>query len=318
MATEHDNDDLLADLLMEKPQEEDDEVQFDPKETKAFRDQISQLERENKGLLKGVQEERRKRQELKGRLDQVTTTVNSILETRQNLGQTSSEEAASKLKGIPVEFTEEGDAYVPSDKLETLTSKYEEEIAALKEELNATRATSSAEREYENVVQSILGEKEEYTPSYQKYRSARKWVEDAVVDWSVQNNVNTTISSGQALDYVFSDEQIAGEFAQRFPGMDLASVVQAQDSTWHFRRMLDSVAGTLQSLHDAPKDGRFQRVMNKPSSLGRTANAKGGEPDLVQRVGSLSATDLLKLTDEQVAALEKFMLNEEQSDGISF
>jgi hypothetical protein len=65
-------------------------------------------------------------------------------------------------------------------------------------------------------------------------------------------------------------------------------------------------------------DGRFRKVMSKPSGLGKSANAKGGELSLAERVGSLSATDIMKLSDEQLEALTKFMEDDEQRDGIEW
>lgn len=315
----YDEIDELDDLLLP----EDDktpEDQFDGEEVKSLRDKIAELEKENKGLLKATQAERQKRQQIKGRLDQVTTTVNSILEQRQQAAeqfQTQQEKSASAFDGIPVEFTEDGDAYIPSERLKEITAPYEDEINNLKNELDSTRTSVSADRQYQQTIQSLVGEKPEYSDAFRKYQAARKWVNDAVIDWSSQNNVTRALNSGEALDHVF-DEDLTNEFNKRFPDVDLASVVTAEDSTWHFKQMLSKLSEAADALKEAPRDGRFQRVLHKPSSLGKSANAKGGELGLVEKVGSLSATDIMSLGDEQIAALEKFMLSDEQNDGIKF
>lgn len=310
--------DPLADLLMPKEEPKVDDVTFDPKEVSDLKAVVEQMKTEKQGLLKATQEERRKRQEMKGRLDQVTTTVNSILEQRESLADSQSQAAKDEatLDGIPVEFTEDGDAFVPTDKLNSLTSKYEDEIAALKDELYATRDSQASQVEYDQAVAAMVGEKPEYAEAHRRYQASRKWISDRVTDWSKQNNVNRPLTSGEALTHVL-DKDAELEFKEQFPDLDMVSITTAEDSPWHFKTMLQKTSDALNELVAAPKDSRFQRVVNKPSSLGKSANAQGGQPSLTEKLGSLSATDILKFSDAEIDALSRH-LSEEEKDGIDW
>jgi hypothetical protein len=64
-------------------------------------------------------------------------------------------------------------------------------------------------------------------------------------------------------------------------------------------------------------DSRFQKVLNKPSGLGETANAKA-EVSVVEKAGNLGSIDIMALSDEAAEQLEKAMLREENAEGITF
>jgi hypothetical protein len=314
-----DDRDLLEDLLL--PKDPEPTPGLDPKEMEDLKAQLAESQTAQKGLLKNVQEERRKRQEIKGRLDQVTTTVNSILEQRENLAAQNLEPQAQKdkdaVEGITVEFTEAGDAFIPSEKLSAFTSKYEDEIATLKEELASTRETQTSSQEYQQAVDAMIGEKAEYAAAHRSYQTARKWISDVVADWSLNNNVNRPLNSGEALTHVLNDE-VAEEFKQRFPELDMVTVTTAEDSPWHFKTMLAKTAESLNSIETEPTNSRFRQVINKPSSLGKSANAKGGEVSLAEKLASLSATDIMNLKDEQLEAVTNYLREDEEKDGINW
>jgi chromosome segregation ATPase len=232
--------DLLDDLL--EPVE-DPKPGLNNEELASMKEQLEALEKEKQGLLKGVKEERRKRQELKGRLDEVTTTVNHILTTKEELAaqQLEAKTAEANVNGIPVEFTDDGDAFVPTDKLTALTSQYEEKIKDLEDKLEQVDGAASQRAEAQNTINSIVGENEAFGPAYGKYQSARKWVEDKVIDFQRLNNIQGALSSGQALDHVFDDD-MKQEFNSTFENIDLVDVITAEDSIHHFRTMLSNMA----------------------------------------------------------------------------
>ena len=309
--------DLLDDILMEEPGLADPKLEFDNKELQSLKEQLANLEKEKQGLLQGVKDERRKRQELKGRLDQVTQTVNGILTTRQQQAEQQLAEKLADSKGVPVEFTEEGDGFIPYDKLEIITSPYEQKIADLERRLEALTYSTDAASRAQKTINTIVGENEAFGPAYNKYQGARRWVEDKVIEFQRLNNIQGTLSSGQAMDHVFSDKDLVQAFEEKFDGLDLADVVTAEDSTYAFRRTLSNVAKAMTPSDNKP-DSRFQRVLQKPSGLGKSANAKAGEIPLSERAGNMSATDIMNLSDDQIAALERALMREEKTDGISW
>jgi hypothetical protein len=307
------DDDILSDLFMDEP-ENDDNPGFDPAEVKSLKDQIAQLQKQNNGLIQTVKADRRKKQEATGRLDALTAQVNSILSARQQAEQQLAM-ASSDDDRIEIDITDDGDAFIPKNKLNDIVSPLQQRIDQLEEQLQLTTSQNSAAQEAEQLMQSLIGEDERYSAVYPKYRSARKWANDKVIEFQRDNNIRGTLSSGQALTHVFDDDAMS-EFQQRFPGLDLPTVITAEDSTWHFKQMLSKAAEN--AIPKVEPDARFRQVINKPSGLGKSANAKGGELSLSERVGQLSATDILSLTDDQIEALQKFQQMDEQKEGIRF
>jgi hypothetical protein len=304
------------DLLMDEP--DDGDSQFDAKEVQTLKEQLATIEKEKQGLLKGVQDERRKRQEMKGRLDQVTTTVNSILEQREKLEtQTQSQKDEDTIEGIGLVMNDDGEYVLPKKALDDVVSPYQQKIEELEQELAMTKTDVQSNREYDNAVAAMVGEKPEYDPAFRQYKTARKWVSDQIANWSYNNGVQRALNSGEALSYAI-DEEMVSEFNERFPGMDITTVVTAEDSPWHFKTMLQKTAESLDSIEPAPKDSRFRKVMQKPSSLGKSANARGGEESLTEKVGGLSASDIMNLDDRQIEALSRFMREDEEKGGIDW
>jgi hypothetical protein len=285
----------------------------------ALRAEIEALNKEKHGLLKGVKEERSKRQEISGRLNQLTDTVQGILSQRQQQAaelENVGNQANSKL---PVTWTEDGEGYVNREQIEDILSPYEQKIANLEQQLQNSTATSAAEREAQRVKEAIVGEDERYEPAYRKYQAARKWVTEQVADFVNSNNVGRPLTSGEALDYVFNKD-LEGEFETAYPGMNLEDIVVAEDSKRLFRRAMSSVASAMEPKENpnAKIDDRFQKVLKKPSSLGNQANAKAGNLSVVDKVSSLGHEDFENMTDAQAEALLAAIASEEKSDGVTF
>ena len=251
---------------------------------------------------------------MKGQLDTVTETVNSILSQREKNDEALVKTSSADDK-IVVDITEDGDAFIPKERLNDMVAPFQDRINLLEQQLKRTTEQSASNRESDQLIQSLVGEDDRYAPAYNKYQAARKWVNDKVIDFQQENNIQGQLTSGQALTHVFNDAS-ENEFQKAFPGLDLASVTTAEDSTWHFKRMLKSTADALTPNHEP--DQRFRQVMQKPSGLGKSANAKAGEISLTERVGKLSTTDIMDLTDSQIEALTKYMEQDEQKGGINF
>jgi hypothetical protein len=309
---ESEDDDILADLFLEETEDGDGDG-FDNDEMKSLKDQLSEKEKQINGLLQTVKSDRRKRQEMKGQLDSVTTTINSILTERQQMKESLNK--SSDDDRIQIDVTEDGEAFLPKSKLDDIVAPFQSRIDELEQKLQLANQQQDADKESNQLIQSIIGEDERYGAVYPKYQRARKWVNDRVIEFQKDNNIQGQLTSGQALTHVF-DEKMTSEFEKSFPGLNLAAVTTAEDSTWHFKDMLSKSAESLFSKHEP--DARFRQVMNKPSGLGKSANAKGGELSLTDRVSQLGSMDIMDLNDDQIAALTKYMQNDEQKDGIKF
>jgi hypothetical protein len=287
----------------------------------ALRKEIDDLNKEKHGLLKNVKQERSRRQEISGRLSQLTDTVNGILEAKNKPTGPAPEQDPKKGK-LPVTWTEDGEGFIQADKIDEMLTPYQERIAELEQMVQNSTARNSAEIEVEKIRQAIVGEDERYEPAYRKYQAARKWVVDQVTDFQRANDVGRPITSGEALDYVFADKDLEAEFNSAYPNMDLTDIVTAEDSQRHLRRTLSNLATAMSPSEDQSNarkpDSRFQKVLNKPSALGNNANAKSGHESVLDKIHSLKAEDYMDLTDSQIDALLRAVAEEEKNEGVTF
>lgn len=314
--------DLLDELLEDIDEEEDDDGTGSlpsNDDIKALQEKLLSVEKEKNGLLQDVKSERRKRQDMSGRLAQLTDTVNGVLSTRQQLAADPLSMPGSKPAGIPVEFDDDGDGQISTAAIQNLLTPYEQEIQNLKLQLQQTSSSHDAQREAENIKRSIIGEDERFDTASRKYDSARRWVVDQVTDFAQQRQIGRALTSGEALDYVF-DDRLENEFKAQFPELRLDDIVTAEDSQRHYRNTLSHIAEALtpKENNSPTMDGRFQKVLNKPSGLGNTTNAKGGELSIAEKVGNLATDDIMSLSDAQIAALHRAMAADENSDGVRF
>jgi hypothetical protein len=305
------DDDLLADLLAEEMPAGDNESQVSQEDVSALKTQVEELTKANTGLLKAKQAETQKRQESAQRLSQLEGAVGTILSQRQQQGTesvTEQQAADARGMGIPVTYDEDGNGWIDPSFVQNMVSPYQREINDLKAQLQHTNAAATALTEAERIKQSIIGEDERFGPAGGRYRAARRWVESAVTDYAKANGITgRNIQSGEALDKVF-DANLRAEFNQEYPGLNLLSIVTAEDSQEQFRMALDGIANVMKPDLESPKekmDSRFQKVLEKPSNLGNHANAKAGQLSIMDKIDSFSSNDIMDLSDAQVEALLK-------------
>lgn len=286
-----------------------------------LREEIDALNKEKHGLLKNVKQERSRRQEISGRLNQLTDTVNGILATKENAG--NAPEVDPETGKLAVKWTEDGEGFIKADQIDELLSPYTDKIAELEMMIQNSTAKNSAEMTAEKVRQAIVGEDERYEPAYRKYQAARRWVVDQVTDFAQANQVGRPLTSGEALDYVFVDKDLEAEFAAAYPGLDIEDIVTAEDSKRHMRRTLSNMANAMtpsedKTLSAKTPDSRFQKVLKKPSALGNSTNAKAGQETVLDKLNSLQSQDYMDLTDAQVDALLRAVADEEHNEGVNF
>jgi DNA repair exonuclease SbcCD ATPase subunit len=188
-------------------------------EFRALQEKLEAVEKEKHGMLKTVQSERQKRQGVQQDLAELKGTVNTILQTRKQ--GASDLEPDVNLKAA-VEYSDDGDGYVALDEaLNPVVDKLTQEIKELKDYISQSEQTREADAQGNALIQSIVGEKPEYSSAYgryQSYQSAHKWLDDRVTAWQNANGVQRPLTGGEALDYVFQDDK---EFNEAFPGMNV-------------------------------------------------------------------------------------------------
>lgn len=321
-----DDDNVDDDDVQDEPTGDDDDSNEDDSDTRyvSLENKLNELANEKKGLYKELKGERQKRQELTGRLEQLTGTIQQIIDSRSKSSKEDGTAETKKVKGIPVEFTEDGDALIPQDALASITKPYEEKISALEKYLQSANHSQQKEKAADELINRLVSEDDRYPDAYRAYQKARTWVNDRVIDWMEENNLEGEMTSGQALDYVV-DNDMEKEFTNRFPGLDIERVITAEDSQRLFRRMLENVASTFdddqtttKTKTDTRDESKVKKLMKKPSGLGSSSNAKAGDLSVIDKAADLTTDDIMGMSDKQIAELEKALLEEEKSGGIKF
>jgi hypothetical protein len=313
--------DLLADLLDDEiaAEEGTPKPEANEEELNALKAKVDELEIAKTGLLKAKQAQTLKRQGAEDRLSQVEGAINAMLSQRQQQGTesvTEAQAAGAKAQGIPVTYDDDGNGWIDPSYITQLTTPYEQRINDLEAKLQRTDATSNANTQAAKIMEGIIGEDERYGSASGRYRAARKWVEDTVFDFTKQNGITDPLSSGQALDNVFQEKWVQDEFAKEFEGVDLIDVVTAEDSQMNFRRTLNHIASAMEPEDKdltQPKDkmdSRFQKVLNKPSTLGGQANAKAGQLSVLDKLNNVSTADLMEYSDDEIEMLLKLASRE--------
>jgi len=322
---ESDVDDIFADLdklALEsepKPPEEPKEPETKVGDSlKLLTDELAELKKERQGLLSATKAERHKRQDLERNFNNLTNTVNNILQQRQ-----AAKNDDPNNIGVPVVMNEEGDqGLIPGDKINAILNPLVNKVTQLENLIKVSNTAADGQRQANETIESIVGTDDRFRPVYNKYKVARKWVNDQVIDYQKDNNLNGIMNSGQALDHVF-DKDLETEFNKQFPEFSLTDVVTSGDSRRHFAAMLSNTADTLDELvggksKTSTDKNTLKKIMNKPAGLGGATNAKANELSIVEKVGNLDASAIFDMTDAQAAQLEKAMLDEEKADGVTF
>jgi DNA repair exonuclease SbcCD ATPase subunit len=298
-------DEILDDI---KDVDDDEDLNLEDDEAmEELKTQLQEMEKKNTGLLKEVKAQRRKRQDTEKRLDKLTDTVDNILQQRQAPDGVKATTGGSKKTAL--EYDDDGNPVFDTELIgqsETI-QELNEKVANLEALIQALGQQQQTESDSSKIIQAIVGEDERYGSAYNKYQNARKWVEDKVIDYQNENNVGGLMPSGQALDHVF-DEDLEKEFKDKFGELNLERVVTAEDSQRHFRNTLKSIADAMtpeEGGNDSKEGSRFKKVLQKASGLSGTANQKGAQLSLEEKLANLGSEDILGLTDEQAAQVEK-------------
>lgn len=314
---------------LDNDEEKDDDNDDDEKDTggdvtiEKLQAQLEQLERDRRGLYKELKSERRTRQEMGEQINTFQQTLNQIIQQRQAAPK-SAEPTERKFKGIPLEFTEDGDAYIPEDKLAELSKPLQERIENLQKSMQSTTGQIEEAAKAQAAIDKVLSEDERFPQVWPTYQKARRWVNDQVIEWQKDNGIGGFISSSDALAYVF-DEDLQSDFQKKFPNVDLERIVTAEDGDYFLKKTLRSLADSVSSEDEEQlpptrkaKDERFEKVLKKPTGLGGSADQKRGEKSVLETAEALSSLDVLELSDAQADALLRALEREEKVNGITF
>lgn len=308
---------------------EDHESEKDPKEeTPTLEERLNALEKENKGLKKAVVEYRQERSQYKGRLDELTDIIKNGLNDRgsqtteknsddKSGDSTSKESKKSAMDRLPVEFGEDGKAYVPADVVKELLAEDLQKVGSKAEELEKTLSekdqVTQLQQEFENHVNTILDEKEGRAVAYEKMTKALKMLDKTVAEIQTEQGIEGVLPPGTAIDLLYQTEGALDDFEKMQLGVSVEELIRAFDSDYVFKKTLDGITNASvqeSSQKSNQDDALIENLTEKPSSPSGSKSAKRNE-GVLDKVSGFSTEDLLNLDDKSWRRIEKYLSEKE-------
>ena len=295
----------------EKPSTSDDKPTLEDQLTET-QTKLSDLQKSFTGQFSALKEERGKRQNLQGRLEEISSTLKDIQAAKAEV----KEEPDANLS-IPVEIDEEGTATISqkviddlvAERLKLLEDKVGKVEAATTESDNRTRQ----EKETSKIIDNIVAENETFPKAHNALNGAVKWLDERLIPKLEEDGFKTTPPTGTILD-VLDGTEIESEFEKQFPGVSLDVIVRAHDSKRDLRAALKHLSPEEEKAEE--KDDKtdmktLASLAKKPSNLTGETNQKETRGLTLDMIASIDTEDMLEMSDDEIAKLLRVAEREE-------
>lgn len=284
------NDETVNDNNMDEPTE----PQEEPKEPDLVA-RLEELEKAKRGLYRELKEQRKRRQSIEQRLDEIRQYLFEMAQQKGAFDETLDEEESK----IPIDFDEEDNPVIPGDRVRQVAEEtIAEQVIPLKQELEMTKAEIEAQKQAQAVkklVGEVLKKDEEYPKAFKTAQKQWSWLQGRFNEWLQEQGIQPQ-SKEQALDLLYASP-IEQEFREQFPETDLELVVDAYtaETPRVMQRKLDKLLSTL-SAKNEKKEGIDSEVLKKLA----------GQTGFSKSTGSARKSgpkDVLDMTDEELLRL---------------
>ena len=281
----------------------------------ALKSQVEQLAREKAAMVAKTRDERAKRQELQGRIDQITEHLAHLREAQQKSAK--DDQAASAAEDdqfVDLDFDEEGNARVPVDSLKTVISKetqqLSQKIADLEAQLEAANqalAQRDMVQRQNEALNNLLSQNKAYPAAYKDLVARFRDIDQTFTQYLEQNDIDPPQTTEEAIDMIVSSQPVMEQITAKYPGLDVETVLE---STFYgtprkVRKALNHIVKTSGSKKKP--ESKTASIAGKPETLARVASAgadEGGGTN-VDRFADMDPFDAVTLSDSQIKELER-------------
>jgi len=302
-------EEVVEEEVVETDAKKTDEATPPPSGESDLMSRLEELERSNAGLKRAVSEERRGKQEVKGKLEQ----INSLLAESMQRKAEQPKEKAADLPKIPVEVDENGNITIDpkyfKDLMKSQLGEFTAPVKEIQEQVAATRQSQEQERAFNKLVSEVLSEDDAYQSAYQKIQRGATWLNNQVVQLQEEHGIKGFIDPDTALD-ALSGTVIETEFNKAFPDLDFERTMKAYDSKYSLRMALRSATVKPTKLQGKPglDPEKAKKVLGKPNSLARARDQKNVQGGISEdTLSGLSYEDIDNLTPAERDKLMKVM-----------
>jgi stalled ribosome alternative rescue factor ArfA len=258
---------------------------------------IEELRQHSAGIQRALHEERKQRQNLQGRLEQITEMIAKAGEAKEG----GKEETVSvNGQKIPIDFDEDGNPYLDVSKLDGLNKKDSAEIAMV----NAQLFRQRMETENERVKSSVVQRNEAYQDAKARLDDAYGFLDGAFSYWVQANGINPkTMTIDDAIEVLSSDPQLTAEFNKRYPGVDIDIVLEGHDTkgkTVNPRKFERALKLFTQQPAKTDSLDALKKLNNKPNSFAAMTNQRSAGEKTLNDLADMSQESFNRLSDTDI------------------
>lgn len=272
-------------------------------------DIVANVKKETMGLKRALVEERNKRQQIEGRLAQITEMITKAQEAKLKTA-TEPESKEDEFEEVAVDFKEDGSPYI---KLRRKQTSQSDEIISkvdqvVKSKLDAHMAQLNAVKAEQAALSKLLGSNPEYPARMQTVANAWKELNAMYDAYIVENDLPIPKTYEDAIIQIMETPALSGAFAKKFPNVDLLQLADAFVSPHISMRVkkLDRLLSSMGGTNGAKVD--LSSLTRKPTNLSAVSNqAKSGDMNLIDRVSSMSVDDFMELSDSDMKKIQAYL-----------
>lgn len=294
----------------------------DPKiDDPSLEEQLAEANKQIAGLKSATVQYRQGQASLKKELDALKNKKSKLEEiieeglrrkgSQNKSGDDKDDDPYAELKQLNAEIGKDGNVVVPADKLVEILKQQDKKLEDVKKGLSDDEKIRQAKAQYDQHVNDLLGEKEDYPKAYDTLKNAAKGFEVHLRKKLAEKNIDPSkkhITPGMAMDLLSGSDELKA-FQKEFPMVDPDILVRAFDSDWDFKRALDQIVDRGLGA-DNKADGKtdlFSEIKNKPSNFQGTPSQKNVTGDILSRASRLDPDDIMDMSDDTVERLKKEM-----------
>ena len=276
--------------------------------------QLSEKDKQIKGLTAAKQDVTNKWRESDAKFNQLHETVTTILSKREAAAQEEPPPPPEPRK-IPVDIDEDGNAFITEDKLTELLGEkvkpVEEAVTSIHHQTAEQQKHQRAVKLFTDEVSRIVGEKEEYGPAFTEAQKAWTWLNERIVEGQkggeLQSGPFSTVD--QALNAI-DGTAIETEFAEAFPGADIDTTARMFAGGRSLRHTLNAYSSMVRPGENGggqPAEKTLKQIAGKASTPLGLKNQKDSATQTIDTVASRSFDDLLGMSDDDASKLKSIL-----------
>lgn len=292
---------------VEEPETGDEEdpappAEDEPPDIAALETRIQELESINHGLLKAKTSSQASKQSIQEAYQREQERVAALEAKIKELNQPAPAEQDKQVPDkIEVQFDDEGNAFIPGDKLPVDHSQaqkvkeLESRLLSAKEDLDNIRVQAAQQAELKN----FLSENEKYAEVMPQAQEQWSYLKDELFDQFITaKNLPAPESPAQALEIAATPE-FQKAFKSKYPDSDPEVIMQAglTGEKYYQRKALNM----LIEQKERTKSSHTPLPTDKPPSLSTVtgASTQSDENTDLQKYADMTMEDFLRMTPEE-------------------